>query len=104
MTGIYIARSKAVASRRLGEEMVIMSATDSTLFSLSEVAAIIWRAADSRTPLPEIARRVSAEFDVEPDAAYRDAESFASELAAHGILHLSERPILPAAAGNSEAA
>lgn len=99
----YVARSAAVASRMLGGEMVIMSALDSTLFSLSEVATVIWQAADGRTPLSEIARRVCGEFDVTPDAAYRDAEAFVDELARHGILRVSDRPILCAEAGNSGA-
>lgn len=103
MSEKYVARSTAVASRVLGGEMVIMSALDSTLFSLSEVATVIWQAADGRTPLSEIARRVCAEFDVTPDAAYRDAEAFVDELARHGILRVSEHPMPGAAAGGSEA-
>ena len=54
-----------------------MSALDSTLLSLSEVATIIWQAADGRTPLTEIVqRRVCPEFDITPEAAYRDAQAF----------------------------
>jgi hypothetical protein len=94
MNEIYIARSSAVASRVLDGEVVIMSATDSTLFNLSEVATIIWQAADGRTPLSEIVRgRVCAEFDVTPDAAYRDAEAFIDDLSRHGILRVSSEPI-----------
>jgi hypothetical protein len=103
MSEIYVARSTAVASRMLGAEMVIMSALDSTLFSLSEVAAVIWEAADGRTPLSEIARRVCDEFDVAPDAAYRDAEAFVAELSRHGILRVSDCPIACAEAAASEA-
>jgi Coenzyme PQQ synthesis protein D (PqqD) len=95
MKEIYIARSSAVASRVLDGEIVIMSATDSTLFSLSEVATVIWQAADGRTPLSEIVRsRICAEFDVAPDAAYRDAEAFVEDLARHGILHVSSEAIV----------
>jgi len=94
MKETYIARSSAVASRVLGGEIVIMSATDSTLFSLSEVATIIWQAADGHTPLSEIVeQRICAEFDVAPDAAYRDAEAFVDDLARHGILRVSSQPI-----------
>jgi Coenzyme PQQ synthesis protein D (PqqD) len=94
MNEIYIARSTAVASRVLDGEIVIMSAVDSTLFSLSEVATVIWQAADGRTPLSEIVRsRICAEFDVAPDAAYRDAEAFIDDLARHGILRVSSAPI-----------
>ena len=104
MTEKYIARSTHAASRKLGDEVIIMSALDSTLFSLSEVAALIWQAADGNTPLSEIVRRVAEEFEVSPDAAYQDAESFVDELAANGILRISDRPIPPAARGASEAA
>ncbi|HEX4002667.1 MAG TPA: PqqD family protein [Candidatus Acidoferrales bacterium] len=95
MKQLYIARSSAVASRVLDGEIVIMSATDSTLFSLSEVATIIWQAADGHTPLSEIVHgRICAEFDVAPDAAYRDAEAFIDDLARHGILRTSSEPIV----------
>lgn len=96
MNEIYIARSRAVASRVLDGEIVIMSATDSTLFSLSEVATVIWQAADGRTPLSEIVGgRICAEFDVTPEAAYQDAEAFIEDLARHGILRVSSQPIDP---------
>jgi hypothetical protein len=91
----YIARSSAVASRILDGEMVIMSAVDSTLFSLNEVATVIWQAADGCTPLSEIVSlRICAEFDASPHEARADAEAFVEELARHGILLVSDRPIV----------
>jgi hypothetical protein len=94
MTEKFIARSSQVAYRVLGEETIVMSAADSRLFNLSEVATVIWQAADGRTSLSEIVnRRVCAEFDVLPEVAYPDALAFAEELARYGILHISDRPI-----------
>jgi len=94
MSEKYIVRSGGVAARELGGEMVIMSAADSHLFSLNEAAAMIWLAADGRTPLSEIVeRRVCAEFDVPPSEAYRDAEAFVEELSSHGILRVSDQPV-----------
>jgi Coenzyme PQQ synthesis protein D (PqqD) len=94
MSEKYIARSPAVAARRFAEEMIVMSSADSTLFNLSEVAAVIWEAADGHTPLSEIVRdQVCAVFDVPPDEAYRDAEAFVEDLARHGILQVSASPI-----------
>ncbi len=94
MTPKYIAPSRAVAARMLGEEMVIMSAVDSTLFTLNPVATAIWQAADGHTPLSEIvAGAVCNEFDVQPDVAYRDAEELVEQLSGHGILLVSEQPI-----------
>jgi hypothetical protein len=94
MTEKYISRSSAVAARQLGGEMIIMSAADSTLFSLNETATVIWQAADGNTPLSEIVRlHICQEFDVEPERAYRDAAELAEELARHGILLLSDEPV-----------
>ena len=91
----YVARSNAVAARELAGEMMIMSATDSTLFSLNETATLIWNAADGNTPLRDIVEnKICGEFDVEPEAAYRDAEALVKSLASLGIVKLSPEPIL----------
>jgi len=94
MTKRYVARSSQIAARALGGEMMIMSARDSTLFTLNEVATVIWQAADGTTPLDEIVeRKVCAAFDVEPGVALKDAESLVEDLAARGILLVSDQPI-----------
>ena len=91
--GTYISRSTAVAARELGGEMMIMSATDSTLFSLNETATLIWNAADGKTSLREIVEnKICAVFEVEPEAAYHDAETLVTSLASLGILKLSTEP------------
>ena len=91
----YIARSKAIAARMLGGEMMVMSATDSTFFTLNEVASAIWQAADGRTPLSEIvAGRICREFDVDRERALRGADRFVDELSRHGILLVSDQPLM----------
>ena len=98
MTEKYIARSTNIAARVLGGEMMVMSAIDSTFFTLNEVATAIWQAADGRTPLSEIIQnRVCCEFDVEPEVAQADAEQFVEELSKHGVLLVSDSPIKEAA-------
>ena len=88
---LYITRSKEIAARQLGDEMIIMSARDSTLFTLDDVGLVIWQAADGQTSLEDIVKeKVCAEFDVEPAEALRDAETFVRELAEHGILIVTE--------------
>ena len=90
----YIARSSAIAARLIGGEMMIMSAVDSTFFTLNEVATLIWQAADGRTPLSDIvASKICPEFDVDPEQAGRDVEQFVDDLSQHGILIVSEQPI-----------
>ena len=94
MNAKYIARSSSIAARRLGEEMIVMSALNSTLFTLNEVATVIWQAADGQTPLSDIVQKaVCREFDVEPELAYQDAEALVNDLAGHGILLVSKQPI-----------
>jgi len=92
----YVARATKIAARMLGDEMMIMVAPDSTLFTLNEVASVIFNAADGTTPLEEIvAERVCSEFDVELEVALKDAERVVKELAGQGVLLVSDEPITP---------
>jgi len=100
----YIARSSAIAARLVGGEMMIMSATDSTFFTLNEVATAIWQAADGRTPLTDIVtNKICREFDVDPSQAGLDAEQFVRELSQHGILMVAEEPITGPSSSPQEA-
>jgi hypothetical protein len=91
---MFVARSPRIAARMLGEEMLVMSGHDSTLFTLNPTATILWQAADGVTPLDEIVeRRICPEFEVRPEDAVQDAEELAQNLAKHGILVISEQPI-----------
>jgi hypothetical protein len=90
----YIARSSAIAARLVGGDMMIMSAADSTFFTLNEVGTAIWQAADGQTSLAQIvAAKICAEFEVNPSDALRDTEQFVTELAQHGILRIADQPI-----------
>lgn len=97
MSAVYVARATTVAARSLDGEMMIMSAKDSTLFTLNPVGTILWQSADGKTPLAEIVeQKICAEFEVNPTEALKDAEQFVSDLASHGILNVSDGPIHPA--------
>ena len=96
MTDKYIARSSAIAARVLDGQMMIMSAVDSTFFTLNETATLIWQAADGITPLSRIvADTVCAEYEVDVETAQRDVGHFVEELSRHGILVTSDQPIPP---------
>jgi len=96
MTSPYIARHPMTAFRELGGEMIVISARDSRLFTLNEVAATIWNAADGANTLQDIVNSVvCAEYDVEPSSAAGAVERFVAELVEQGILVLSDRPIPP---------
>lgn len=94
----YIAKSTALAARALGDELIIMSATNSTLFTLNGTAMAIWEAADGVTPLENIVTaQICEHYDVAPEVALRDAEDVVAELVAQGLLLASVEPIVPAA-------
>jgi hypothetical protein len=96
MNSLYVARNPRVAARSLDGEMMIMSGRDSTLFTLNKTATILWQAADGTTSLEQIVQqKICSEFEVEPGEALRDAETLARDLASHGILQISEEPIVP---------
>jgi len=90
----YVARSTAIAARVLGDETMVMSATNSTLFTLDEVATVIWESADGATPLEEIvAKEICTQYNITPEVALKDAEGFVESLAEHGLMLLSDKPI-----------
>lgn len=90
---LYILREPNIAARRIGDELMIMSARDSALFSLNETAAILWDAADGTRPLADIvARDICPAFDVDAETALRDATELAHGLAERGILQVGTQP------------
>jgi len=96
MRQIYVARHPMTASRELAGEMIVISAGDSRLFTLNEIGAAIWNAADGVTPLAAIvASRVCADYEVPMDVALADVEAFVGELVAQGVMLSSDEPIGP---------
>ena len=94
LTDQYVTKSNAIASRTLGDETIIMSTADSTIFMLNPTGSVIWEAADGTTPLSRIVEeKVCAEFDVTVEQASADAKDFVDELAEHGILLVSDQPL-----------
>jgi hypothetical protein len=99
MSETYITRSQAIASRLLGNEMMVMSVTDSTFFSLNEAATLIWESADGCTELKDIvAQKICPVFSVDPETALLDAREFVDQLSQRGILNVSSRPLNAATA------
>ena len=95
-TETYITQSPDIAARTLGDETIIMSTLDSTIFMLNAAGTAIWNAADGATPLTRIIEeKVCPEFDVTDEQALADAREFVERLAQHGILSISAEPIPP---------
>jgi Coenzyme PQQ synthesis protein D (PqqD) len=99
----YVARSTAIAARVLGDETMVMSAVSSTLFTLDEVATVIWESADGVTPLEDIvSNKICTQYEVAPEIALRDAEKLVEQLAEHGLMVLSDKPIIVPAISRGE--
>lgn len=62
---MYLTQSNDIAARTLGDDTIIMSTLDSTVFMLNSVGTAIWNAANGVTPLAQIVEEtVCSEFDV----------------------------------------
>ena len=73
----YLTRSSDIAARTIGDETIIMSTLDSTIFMLNPTGTAIWKHADGNTPLSRIVEEmVCAEFDVPVEQAAADAQQF----------------------------
>ena len=97
MSPLYVARSRQIAARELGGEMMIMSARNSTLFNLNELGTIIWQAADGTTSLEDIvANKVCPEYEVDPTEAFKDAEAFVRELMRHVLFFAQDEELVGA--------
>jgi hypothetical protein len=96
MAEMYLTQSADIASRTIGDDTLIMSTLDSTIFMLNSVGTAIWNSADGATPLSRIVQeKVCSEFDVSNEQALADAGKFVDELVKHGILSLSDTPVPP---------
>jgi hypothetical protein len=92
----YLIQSPDIAARTIGDDTVIMSTLDSTVFMLNSVGSAIWKGADGATPLAQIIREsVCSQFDVADEEAFADANEFVDKLVSHGILSISESPVPP---------
>jgi hypothetical protein len=90
---LFVRRGERLAARKVGGEMVILSADDSSLVVLNEVGTAIWEAADGRTSIQAIADGVCAQYEVDAGTALRDVDDFVRALADAGIVSTSTEAI-----------
>ncbi len=89
----FVRRGDRLAARKVGGEMVILSADDSSLLVLNEVGTAIWEAADGATTIQALADCLCALYDVDPVTALRDVDEFVRALASAGIVSTSTEAI-----------
>jgi hypothetical protein len=92
MADRWLVQNPLAAWRVYDGEAFIISPRDSTLHALNPVGTLVWEAADGQTRVGTIVDRICREFDVEPDRAARDLETFVGELCQRGLLTVRDAP------------
>ena len=87
---VVVVPGDKLAARKVGGEMVILSAEDSSLFLLNEVGTAIWEATDGHRSIQAIAEVLCAEYEVDRATALADVTEFVESLTAAGILSVAE--------------
>lgn len=81
-----------VIGKIVGSEAVLVQPEQAKVKVLNEVGARIWELADGSRSIMEIASHISREYQVGVEEAQTDAWDFIQQLAARGLLLLSDAP------------
>jgi hypothetical protein len=79
-------QNPVAAWRELEGEVVIISPEDSVLHELNSTGSFIWKHADGRRSVEEIARLLAAEFAVDQATALADTRALVAELCEKRLL------------------
>jgi Coenzyme PQQ synthesis protein D (PqqD) len=109
----YLVHSKGLASRRVGDEEVIVSPRAGKVWSLNSAGALLWELADGSQETAELVDVLARARGLDAAAAAAELQAFAAEMAENGLVQWhearsarsarSERAAQTAAAGLSEA-
>jgi hypothetical protein len=84
-------RNPKLAWREIDGEAVIISPEDSHVHELNETASVIWKNADGKHSVDEIAAAVAADYEVPVLVARRDVQELISALSEKGLLMVPKR-------------
>jgi phosphatidylserine decarboxylase len=84
-------RNPKLAWREIDGEAVIISPEDSHVHELNETASVIWKNADGKHTMEQIAAAVAADYDVAVPVARRDVQELISALSEKGLLTAPKR-------------
>lgn len=79
-----------VLVRRLGEESVLLHLGSESYFGLDEVGTRMWAALTTSASVEEAAGKLVDEYEVEPERLRADLAAFVDQLAAAGLVELSD--------------
>jgi len=83
-------RSDKTASRLIDKEAVIVLLDKQETVVLNEVASRIWEIIDGQKNIDELARAITAEFDVAYEKAVEDVAGFLEDMAQRGAITLNK--------------
>lgn len=85
-------RAEDAAWREVDGEMIVVSASRSSILALNRTGAAVWERADGTASVADIARSLAEEYGVDPGQAAEDVEAFLDELRAEGLLEEGGAP------------
>ena len=88
----YLTHSKGLASRRIGEEEVIVSPRDGKVWSLNPAGALMWELADGSLRQEELAEILARSRGVDLRTAAAELAGFAEIMIDMGLLERREAP------------
>jgi hypothetical protein len=86
---------KAVASRVLADEAIVVNFTSSFFYNFNPVGTFIWERCDGEHSLNQIAGELAEEYEVSPEEAARDCREFIDSLVEQGLLQWSDATVEP---------
>jgi hypothetical protein len=88
---VFPQRNPKLAWREIDGEAVIISPDDSQVHELNETASVIWKFADGKHSVDQIAEVVAEGYEVPVEVAQADVRELIEMLSAKGLLMAPKR-------------
>jgi len=86
----YFAHSPFTSWRTVGDFTLVVDHSTGTLITLADVGSQVWNALSDWTTTGNVVRKITQEFDVDPETAKQDASDFISDLRAARLILSSQ--------------
>jgi hypothetical protein len=87
VSSTYRLRTLGLTWRELGDALVVLDLTESVYLSVSGAGRVIWsRLAEGTATLEQLVTAVLEQYEIDPETARADAESFLHELSRRKLL------------------
>mgnify|MGYP001041970474 CR=1 FL=1 len=88
----YLAHTRGLASRRIGDEEVVISPRAGKVWTLNAAAALVWELADGALSVEALGGTLADCRHVSPIAAAEELEQFAKRMIGLGIMEWRDAP------------